>query len=311
MLRSLLPTLRTCCLRSLKRQATGSLRDVPLHNKHQSLLSISVLCVQRRAFTPDFPRFEVEEDEEIDDIDEAELFPTRKTESFLSAHHSREPALQELRNSTLDSTTSYFRGSVFEHEAIRSLEQFSNHNLVLKHVGGPNDGGVDFIGEWILPVSESGGGSHINEEQGFQGNIDVEVTHNSTSRQSVSVVGQCKLEKTPVGPKHIREFDGVLGGTENSSSMGFFVSGSGYTQAALATFESILHPAVLVVVSPPPPLQRSLERSAAEKGNSIVRPIQLFKLNAAARKKFPDLKVGVSHVLGGRRLSLVWAGGRK
>ncbi|KAG6873620.1 hypothetical protein C0995_013551 [Termitomyces sp. Mi166 len=95
--------------------------------------------------------------------------------------------LSTSRSPTSTSTTVY-RGTAFEHRAQNILQ---NHlSMSLRRVGGKSDGGIDLLGWWWLPPLEA---SDIN-----------------VPRRRLRVLAQCKAEKKKIGPRFIREMEGVL-----------------------------------------------------------------------------------------------------
>lgn len=85
--------------------------------------------------------------------------------------------------------TTVAKGTAFEHRSLQILA----HDLAmdLHRVGGKDDGGVDLIGWWKLPR--------------FPPNPT-----SATLPERIRVVAQCKAEKKKIGPKYIRELEGVL-----------------------------------------------------------------------------------------------------
>jgi len=58
--------------------------------------------------------------------------------------------------------------------------------MSLKRIGGRGDGGIDMLGWWWIP--------EFTKEQ----------------RRRIRVIAQCKAEKKKIGPKYVRELEGVL-----------------------------------------------------------------------------------------------------
>ncbi|KAJ8509316.1 hypothetical protein ONZ45_g8502 [Pleurotus djamor] len=78
------------------------------------------------------------------------------------------------------------RGTAFETRSIKVLAEALSMDL--RRVGGRGDGGVDIVGWWPLP----------------------DFGPSSTLPTRIRVLAQCKAEKQKIGPKYIRELEGVL-----------------------------------------------------------------------------------------------------
>lgn len=78
-------------------------------------------------------------------------------------------------------------GRAFELHCLRFLQE--QMYMELTQVGGAGDGGVDLRGWWTVPRSPSSDGS--------------------TSRR-LRVLGQCKAERKALGPRIVRELEGVM-----------------------------------------------------------------------------------------------------
>jgi len=120
--------------------------------------------------------------------------------------------------------------------------------MSLKRVGGRGDGGVDMFGWWWVPK--------LTKDQ----------------RTRIRVIAQCKAEKRKIGPKYVRELEGVLhryhssnsnqingvGGSEISDdsvqltvshhipSVGVFISESAFTKATILHAQSSSVPLLLL-----------------------------------------------------------------
>ncbi|EIW71554.1 hypothetical protein TREMEDRAFT_27243 [Tremella mesenterica DSM 1558] len=140
-------------------------------------------------------------------------------------------------------------GKAFELHALR----FCNRHLgmSLRAVGGAGDGGVDLRGWWYLPsfnISPALVKLAQNEE------ISSHLTHpekvtsafeptSSDRMRRLRVVAQCKAERKVVGPRAVRELEGVMAhlragydNTENelkTNTMAILLSQSGFTPAAM------------------------------------------------------------------------------
>ncbi|KAF8229817.1 hypothetical protein L208DRAFT_1284811 [Tricholoma matsutake] len=80
------------------------------------------------------------------------------------------------------------RGTAFEE---RSLKILHDHmSMSLRRVGGKSDGGIDLVGWWWLPPTDTS----VSESR----------------RRRIRVIAQCKAEKKKTSPKYVREMEGVL-----------------------------------------------------------------------------------------------------
>lgn len=97
----------------------------------------------------------------------------------------------------------------------------ANLSMSLNHVGGKSDGGIDLQGWWWLPFAQS-------------------AFTDPTHRQRVRVFAQCKAEKKKIGPKYIREMEGVLHRYLNDMDplVALFISESHFTKEALLRTQS-------------------------------------------------------------------------
>lgn len=111
------------------------------------------------------------------------------------------------------------RGAAFEKRALRLLQ--ANLSMSLNRVGGKSDGGIDLRGWWWLPFTQN-------------------AFNDPTHRQRVRVFAQCKAEKKKIGPKHIREMEGVLHrhSDDPNPMVALFISESLFTKEALLRMQS-------------------------------------------------------------------------
>ncbi|KAI0797274.1 hypothetical protein BC629DRAFT_258607 [Irpex lacteus] len=94
------------------------------------------------------------------------------------------------RLSTLPVTASNVqRGTAFENWSMQVLQ--TSLSMSLSRVGGRADGGVDLQGWWWLPAK-------------------TDASDNSITRRRIRVIAQCKAEKKKIGPKYVRELEGVV-----------------------------------------------------------------------------------------------------
>ena len=84
------------------------------------------------------------------------------------------------------------QGTAFEERSLALLHK--TMSMSLKRVGGREDGGIDLLGWWWLPTNDS----MINDDIATK------------KRRRIRVIGQCKAEKKKLGPKFVRELEGVL-----------------------------------------------------------------------------------------------------
>ncbi|EKM76447.1 hypothetical protein AGABI1DRAFT_122610 [Agaricus bisporus var. burnettii JB137-S8] len=152
------------------------------------------------------------------------------------------------------------RGVNFE---TRSIGLLAEHlSMSLERVGGKGDGGVDMLGWWWIPDLSANMPS-VNK------------------RRRIRVLAQCKAEKRKIGPKYLRELEGVLyrhhtidllkesrgvvssnldGPSQPTSlqdpepvqlpALGVFISESPFTQAAILHAQSSSIPLFLLHLPP-------------------------------------------------------------
>lgn len=90
-------------------------------------------------------------------------------------------------------------GRAFELHCLRFLQE--QMYMELTQVGGAGDGGVDLRGWWTVPRSPSSDGS---------------------ASRRLRVLGQCKAERKALGPRIVRELEGVMA---HQRGMPFFQRG--------------------------------------------------------------------------------------
>ncbi|KAI0070754.1 hypothetical protein K474DRAFT_1669715 [Panus rudis PR-1116 ss-1] len=120
------------------------------------------------------------------------------------------------------------RGTAFEHRSLRILQD--NLSMSLRRVGGRSDGGVDLVGWWWVPTATameshpgSGGYDGLGSGNDSSGSTASsmytrysQMTESMSGRQylnnrrRIRVLAQCKMETKKIGPKYIREMEGVM-----------------------------------------------------------------------------------------------------
>ncbi|KAL9654778.1 hypothetical protein ABK040_008572 [Willaertia magna] len=119
-------------------------------------------------------------------------------------------------------------GVLYEAQVVQLLNEptynFHVHQTIHSH-----DQGIDFKGEWLLPMNEL-----------------------SLTNFPIKIIGQCKKEKDPIGVKAIREFEGVLSHHNMNHMIGVFVSYSGYTEFAIRHAVDAKFPLILCKISNEP-----------------------------------------------------------
>ncbi|EPT01194.1 hypothetical protein FOMPIDRAFT_1161816 [Fomitopsis schrenkii] len=96
------------------------------------------------------------------------------------------------------------KGTAFENRSLALLEE--HLSMSLRRVGGKDDGGIDLLGWWWLPLT------HRRECVASALGSLKEMSPSSVSngRKRLRVIVQCKDEKRKSGPKYVRELEGVL-----------------------------------------------------------------------------------------------------
>ena len=180
--------------------------------------------------------------------------------SRLYPHPTWWPCRYSKRHYTVSSNV--HRGVQFETRALSLLEQ--HFSMSLKRIGGRGDGGIDMLGWWWIP--------EFTKEQ----------------RRRIRVIVQCKAEKRKIGPKYVRELEGVLhryhtldlsnpsqglNGVEVSDdsaqlsvphyipSVGVFISESAFTKATILHAQSSSVPLLLLHLPLKEDVQMSLSNA--------------------------------------------------
>ncbi|KAM5531393.1 hypothetical protein V8D89_014917 [Ganoderma adspersum] len=159
------------------------------------------------------------------------------------------------------------KGVTFEQRSVGILRD--HLSMSLRRVGGKGDGGIDLQGWWWLP-------SHCLAHTRSK---DVQRTpEEASNRTPLRVLGQCKAEEKKIGPRYIREFEGVVlrhsaylatnesGGPVTSRLrsvvVGLFVSASPFTKASI--LEAYSSPIPLALMHLPEPSDPSESNQVPE-----------------------------------------------
>ncbi|KAG1778152.1 hypothetical protein EV702DRAFT_1097338 [Suillus placidus] len=156
------------------------------------------------------------------------------------------------------------RGTAFEQRSLQLLQE--SFSMSLKRVGGKSDGGVDLLGWWWLPLSQS--------------------TPITPPRRRIRVLAQCKAEKKKFSPNYVREMEGVwhmhaqdrsLSGSSvpvsNLGTVALLLSESKFTTATLTRALGSSVPFLLMHLPPPPPISDSrVETTVGEVGSAFWNP---------------------------------------
>ncbi|WVN86932.1 uncharacterized protein L203_102107 [Cryptococcus depauperatus CBS 7841] len=115
-------------------------------------------------------------------------------------------------------------GTAFERHALSFLT--TSMSMSLRRVGGANDGGVDLRGWWYIPRETYGNAERVSSPE-------------DDSRR-LRVMVQCKAERKSVGPRAIRELEGVIAQLNyrreqapTETAIAILISQSGFTRNAM------------------------------------------------------------------------------
>lgn len=103
------------------------------------------------------------------------------------------------------------KGLAFEQRALSLLQ--NNLSMSLTSVAGRGDGGIDLQGWWWLPQLTRAGNLGMADAKrsgdGVYGSASLLAAQDHL-RRKVRVIAQCKAESRKLGPKHVRELEGVV-----------------------------------------------------------------------------------------------------
>ncbi|WVF68502.1 hypothetical protein IAT40_003269 [Kwoniella sp. CBS 6097] len=114
------------------------------------------------------------------------------------------------RKSSLKRTTTLDIGTTFENHALRYLNDGLYMNV--RRVGGAGDGGIDLRGWWWLPRPRSTTPITSSSSSSSSSPTSTGMSMSMEDVRRVKVVAQCKAEKKALGPRAIREMEGVMAG---------------------------------------------------------------------------------------------------
>ncbi|KZS97087.1 hypothetical protein SISNIDRAFT_449803 [Sistotremastrum niveocremeum HHB9708] len=114
--------------------------------------------------------------------------------------------MQQLATGRLSAVS---RGTAFESRALETLKSLS---MSLTRVGGKSDGGIDLQGWWWLPsLVDSQDSISSTSTSTTSASASALRSHTRTpGRRRIRVLGQCKAEKKKLGPRNVREMEGVV-----------------------------------------------------------------------------------------------------
>lgn len=178
--------------------------------------------------------------------------------------------------------------------------------MSLLKVGGKSDGGIDLQGWWYVPVSPS----RLKQQQDKTNEvIKTWKASDSTVRQRLRVIGQCKAEQKKIGPRYIRELEGVLSRYESSTVnfvVGLLVSESEFSRSTLLAAYSSKLPLFLLQLPAEPHESEGTE--PREIGSAVWNPA-LGSNHGVFKGDLQILWERSLHCPGGRPI-LWWKGNR-
>jgi hypothetical protein len=90
--------------------------------------------------------------------------------------------------------------------------------MSLRRVGGAGDAGIDLRGSWYIPHDAMPASRRRAQRIRSDDNaIDKTPRAVIDKWRRLQIVGQCKAEKKPLGPRAVRELEGVVAHLEGES----------------------------------------------------------------------------------------------
>ena len=136
-------------------------------------------------------------------------------------HCDTKSFLKYVQSTSLDITTTYYKGTLYEYAVCDGLRKF---NIFNTRCGGCNDQGVDLRGKWYL------------EDSGDHG-----------EQRILPVIVQCKADAKSIGPRYVRELEGTLS-IESPGTVGILAAHSSFSERSLRTASSSELPMILARV---------------------------------------------------------------
>ncbi|KAJ4468751.1 hypothetical protein J3R30DRAFT_3304643 [Lentinula aciculospora] len=177
--------------------------------------------------------------------------------------------------STSDKQSTVFRGTSFENRCLYLLE--AHLGMALRRVGGKEDGGVDLNGWWLLPDVKDDADNPLHPHEATT-HVDSQTKDLPLKR--IRILVQCKAEKKKIGPKYVRELEGVAWryialeknniwdsshselSNESTPVVAVFLSESPFTKSTILRAMSSQVPFLLIYVPPLAGNNTSYENSA-------------------------------------------------
>ena len=182
-------------------------------------------------------------------------------------------------------TNNHHKGTAFERLAVALLSALPSLPLSLHRRGGRADRGVDFFGTW--KTRQADGSERLHR-----------------------IIGQCKMERSIMGPIHLRALEGTVPQYHQDASeptVGMLVSAQPYSLEAEAQWRRSTLPLVLVTIDPVAAIdivsaiEGRAEAGVGEAGQGeatltshageLLPCLRRFSLNPTAAALFPLVRV--------------------
>lgn len=222
---------------------------------------------------------------------------------------------RHLRPPPSPSTSSTALGTAYEHHCLRFLSSPPLSLSGLLRVGGAGDKGVDLRGWWDLPASAIGSDGMIGMEQEWT---------RSRSRRRTPVVVQCKAESRALGPRVVRELEGVLGyearplssstiasaPSNGSRTVALLLSLSGFSAAATQHAAASRVPMGLIHLPFRYAVTGEVEEKEGMEERESSEAVSVSCNKALSELLGREFRVGVRREMGGRgkRAEIRWEG---